>query len=180
MLADRILSEESLTTWMYLDTANPPVVTCGVGHALFTIKDCLALPWDQPKAVVLQEYWVIASKPPDYIAEWYEQFTTSRLTEIFVRELLDRDIERQVKILRCQFPRYQEYPEPAQEALSEMAFNLGGDFPKAWPQFSQSVRNEDWFQAAACCHRKDISDQRNRDTSTLFLAASGQELPPAA
>jgi hypothetical protein len=42
MLADRILSEESLPTWMYLDTADPPVVTCGVGHALFILEDCLA------------------------------------------------------------------------------------------------------------------------------------------
>ena len=177
MLADRILSEESLTTWMYLDTASPPVVTCGIGHALFTIEDCLALPWDQPRNVVRQDYQTIAGKPPGYRAEWYRQFTTSRLTEIFARALLDRDIERQVKILRGHFPRYGEYPEPAQEALDDMAFQLGGNFPRTWPQFSQSVRNEDWSRAAACCHRKDISEQRNRDTAALFLAASEQESP---
>ena len=180
MLANRILSEEALTTWMYLDTANPPVVTCGIGHALFTIEDCLELPWDHPRNVVRQDYQTIAGKPPGYRAEWYEQFTTARLPEILVRELLDRDIERQVKILCCHFLRYREYPEPAQEALGDMAFQLGGNFPRTWPQFSQSVRNEDWSRAAACCHRKDISEQRNRDTAALFLAASEQELPPAA
>ena len=180
MLADRILSEESLTTWMYLDTANPPVVTCGIGHALFTIEDCLALPWDHPQDVVRQDYQTIAAEPPGYRAEWYEQFTTSRLAEIFLHELLERDIERQVKILRCHFLRYREYPEPAQEALDDMAFQLGGNFPRTWPQFSQSVRNEDWERVAACCHRKGISEQRNRDTADLFLAASEQESPSAA
>jgi hypothetical protein len=180
MLADRILSEESLTTWMYLDTADSPVVTCGIGHALFILEDCLALPWNQPKTVVQQDYQTIAGKPPGYRAEWYEQFTTSRLTETFVRGLLDRDIDRQVKILRCHFVRYKEYPESAREALEDMAFQLGGNFPRTWPQFSQAVRNEDWSRAAACCHRKNISEQRNRDTAALFLAAAEQESPSAA
>jgi len=180
MLADRILSEESLITWMYLDTADPPVVTCGIGHALFILEDCLALPWNQPKTVVQRDYQTIAGKPPGYRAEWYRQFTTARLAEIFVRDLLERDIERQIKILRCHFHRYRDYPEPVQEALGDMAFQLGGNFPRTWPQFSQSVRNEDWARAAAYCHRKDISDQRNRDTSALFLAAAERELPPAA
>jgi GH24 family phage-related lysozyme (muramidase) len=180
MLADRILSEESLTTWMYLDTADRPVVTCGIGHALFILEDCLALPWNQPKTVVQQDYQTIAGKPPGYRAEWYKQFTASRLTETFVRDLLERDIDRQVKILRGHFVRYREYPEPAREALGDMAFQLGGNFPRTWPQFSQSVRNEDWSRAAACCHRKNISEQRNRDTAALFLAASEQESPSAA
>jgi hypothetical protein len=180
MLADRILSEESPTTWMYLDTADPPVVTCGIGHALFILEDCLALPWNQPKAVVERDYQTIAGKPPGYRAEWYEQFTTARLTGIFVRELLEQDIARHVSILRGQFPRFKDYPPEAQEALADMAFNLGGNFPKTWPLFSRAVRNEDWEMAAACCHRKDISDQRNQDTSALFLAASERELPPAA
>src|ERR1019366_10653309 len=94
MLADRILSEESPTTWMYLDTADPPVVTCGIGHALFILEDSLALPWNQPKAVVERDYQTIAGKPPGYRAQWYEQFTTARLTGIFVRELVLEDEQR--------------------------------------------------------------------------------------
>ena len=171
MLADRILSEESLTTWMYLDTANPPVVTCGIGHALFIAQDCLALPWNQPQATVLHDYRSILEKPAGYKATWYERFTTSRLPDAFVHELLERDIERQVKILRGQFPRYKNYPEPVQEALADMAFQLGGAFPKTWPNFSRAVRNEDWTMAAAQCHRKGASEERNRATATLFLSA---------
>ena len=170
MLADRILSEESLTTWMYLDTADPPVVTCGVGHALFILEDCLALPWNQPKAVVERDYQIIAGKSSGYRAEWYQQFTTARLTGIFVRELLERDIARQVSILRGQFPHFKGYPPEAQEALADMAFNLGGNFPKTWSKFSQAVRNEDWAQAAASCHRKGISDKCNQETAALFLS----------
>jgi len=180
MLAYRILSEESLTTWMYLDTANPPVVTCGIGHALFTIEDCLALPWDRPEIIVRQDYQTIAGKPPGYRAGWYEPFSTARLTEIFVRELLEQDIDRQVRILRGQFPRYREYPDSVQEALADMAFQLGGRFPKTWPKFSQAVRNEDWEGAAAECSRQGTSEKRNQETAALFLAASDRELPPAA
>src|ERR1035441_7242603 len=180
MLADRILSEESLKTWMYLDTGNPPVVTCGIGHALFTVEDCLALPWDRPETVVRRDYGIVASQPPGYLADWYQQFTTCRLNDFFLHELLERDIDRQVKILRGQFPRFKEYPEKAQEALSEMAFNLGGNFPKKWPRFSQAVRNQDWAQAAAECHREGVSGQRNKETAKLFLSALEEELPPAA
>jgi hypothetical protein len=171
MLADRILAEEGETTWMYLDTADPPVVTCGIGHALFILEDCLALPWNQPAATVSHDYRGIAGKPPGYKAEWYRRFTTARLTDIFVCELLEQDIERQVRILRGQFPHFKDYPAEAQEALSDMAFQLGGNFPKTWPLFSRAVRNEDWKQAAASCHRKGISEKRNKETMELFLSA---------
>jgi hypothetical protein len=178
-LADRLLSE-GLTTWMYLDTADKPVVTSGVGHAIFTLEDCLALPWNQPEAVVRKDYVTISAKPKGYKASWYAQFTTSRLAESFVREQEQRDTDREVKILRGQFPRYKQYPEPVQEALADMAFQLGGSFPKHWPQLSQAVRNEDWARAALCCHRKGASDERNRETAQLFLKAANEELPPAA
>ena len=53
-----------------------------------------------------------------------------------------------------------------------MCYNLGvGGLPK-FHQLLAAVDSGQWTTAAAQCHRKGISDARNRETANLFLQAA--------
>ena len=68
-------------------------------------------------------------------------------------------------------PKWNTYAEPAQEALFDMAFNLGLGGLKKFPHMLRAVDAGDWATAAAQCHREGISEERNRATAALFLQA---------
>jgi hypothetical protein len=178
-LADRLIEEEQLVCWLYLDTSKPPVVTCGVGHALHTVDDALALPWDHPADQVRADWAAILAAPPGRIARTYAWRTESRLPEAFVRELLERDIADARAGWHRHFPHYDHFPAGPSEALDDLAFNLGPNWPvelragiPVWPHLTAAVNAEDWPAAAANCHRRDVSDKRNADTAALFASAS--------
>jgi GH24 family phage-related lysozyme (muramidase) len=168
---DDIIADEGLTTWMYLDTAAPPVVTCGCGHAMFSLSDCLALPWDQPVAAVTWDFGAVQAAAPGRLAVSYASLTKSRITEDFARQLAQQDLDGQVAILRKGFPRYDGLPAAARAAISDMAFNLGGSFLSKWPKLRAALLAADWTAAAENCHRKGISDARNQATAALFMQA---------
>lgn len=171
-LVDQLLTEEGVVLHMYLDCAVHPNVTCGVGHALFTVEDALALKWNVKDEQVRADYAFVHSAPPNRIASWYAQFSQARLTPEFVRELLEQDIAKEVARLKRHYPSFDTYPDAAREALSDMAFNLGGNFPLQWPNFTAAVLAGNWKLAALRCHRKPpVNDARNKATAELFLRA---------
>jgi GH24 family phage-related lysozyme (muramidase) len=172
---DDIISFEGLTTWLYLDTADPPVVTCGIGHALFSLADCLALPWDQPAAAIQWDFKAVQAAAPGRLASWYATLTKSRLEADFVRQLAQQDLDARVATLRKGFPQYDGLPAPAREALQDMVFNLGGSFLGKWPKLRTALLSGNWSAAAANCHRIGISDARNAATAALFTESG----PPA-
>jgi GH24 family phage-related lysozyme (muramidase) len=171
-LINRILSEEGLTTFMYLDTAEPPVVTVGVGHALSNVEAALKLPWDQPESQVRVDFAAVLSAPRGYRAAFYEQFSKSRLSEAFVRELLEREIDEQIFVVKTYFSGYDSFPEPARIAIADMAFNLGGGFPRKFPSFTAAVLQGNWDRAAEHCHRSGIAEERNEKTAALLRQAA--------
>lgn len=168
-LIDKLLEEEGITTWMYKDSKD--IVTCGVGHALFTVENALVLPWNQTPVAIKCDYDAVKAAPGGYRASWYASLTKSRLAPEYVHQLLEADIDANIVILRKYFPYYGSYPKPAQLALADMAFNLGGHFPKAWPKLRDAVTTHDWCKAADECHRQGISQARNTRTQELFKSA---------
>jgi len=97
-----------------------------------------------------------------------------------IDEVNAADIERFEDALRAQLPAWDTYPEPAQLALFDMAFNLGvsGLFRK-FPKMIAAVRARDWATAAAQCHRNGIQDARNEETADLFRQADGFPVTPS-
>jgi GH24 family phage-related lysozyme (muramidase) len=68
-------------------------------------------------------------------------------------------------------PNWHSYPGPAQEALFDMAFNLGLGGLLKFPTLLKAVNEGDWATAAAQCHRRGIQNARNQATAALFLQA---------
>jgi Ca2+-binding RTX toxin-like protein len=68
------------------------------------------------------------------------------------------------------FPDFDEYPLKVQEAIFDMAYNLGGF--GAFPTFSAAVRRQDWVTAARESNRPQVGELRNRVVRELFLSAA--------
>ncbi len=161
---------EGRTTWMYKDIAG--VVTCGIGHALFSALDAMVIEWDQPKAQINADWIAVHDAPTGHIASWYEPLTRSRLSSKVVEELLSADMINVRTVIEIYFPDFNKFPSSAQEAIQDMAFNLGPHFPKDWPKFAACVLRHDWNGAADECVRRGISEARNKATQLLFQEAA--------
>ncbi|HEY7392294.1 MAG TPA: hypothetical protein VH640_27495, partial [Bryobacteraceae bacterium] len=85
--------------------------------------------------------------------------------------LATADIERFQEALTKTFPQWSTFPEPAQEALFDMAFNLGIAGLHKFPKLLAGVNSQNWEIAAAECQRQGISEARNQETASLFRRA---------
>ena len=126
---EELIGEEGLTTFMYLNTSKPPHRDLRSGHAIFDIDKTLALPWVQPAARVRAGYAAVKGAPRGMKAALYASFTKSRLTEAFVRELLEQDIEREIAILKRYFLQYEQLPCPRSASSGRYGLHPGWGTP---------------------------------------------------
>jgi len=124
---------------------------------------------------VQSDYQAVAAAPLGQAATAYQHLTKCRLGDADVEALVAADVAKFEAELASALPKWNSYPEPAQEALFDMAFNLGMAGLMKFPAMLKAVNEGDWATAAAQCHRKGIQDARNQATAALFLQA-GQVL----
>jgi GH24 family phage-related lysozyme (muramidase) len=174
-----LIENEGNVEYLYLDTVGR--VTVGVGHMVaeagaaqqigFITRDT-----SQPATAqrIFEEFSNVARQRPAMAAGEYRQFTQLIMTPAAVDALLDKDIEGMEAGVRANFQNYNSYPGPAQDALLDMAFNLGVHGLVAhFPHLKAAAEAQDWNTCAAQCHRNGIGDARNQKTAALFQMAAG-------
>lgn len=183
-LKQRLERLEGRIPHMYLDTADPPQVTVGVGHMISAAEIRLPAtnyrfehfdgsPANQQE--IKGNIAAVRAAPPGKAAGFYRNFTLLTLPNTEIDRLLDADIQTRLEALRITFPRFDQWPEPAQEAVFDMAFNLGlAGLLQKFPNCTKHIRDQEWLLAARICHRMGISENRNQETRNLFLAAATQ------
>jgi GH24 family phage-related lysozyme (muramidase) len=149
-------------------------VTTGAGHAMLSVEDALSLPWmigdrSATEEEVRAAYAKVAAAPLGYRASWYARLTLLRLPSPFVDELTLADIDGFTYRLSVQIPGFDLLPEPVQEALFDMGYNLGLAGLTKFKKLLAAVGRQDWHAAAAQCRRLGISEERNSETAQLFL-----------
>lgn len=174
-IVTRTLGFEGSCAWMYLDTATPPRVTCGAGHALFSAADSLLLPWRagaQPAqaTAVRSDYLAVQTAPAGHTAGFYEPLTVCRLTDADIRAMLQADIIGRLAVVRKHFlPQFDALPDGVQGALVDMIVNCGPYFLSRWPKLFAAIKAGDWSEAAVQSHREPpVSAERNAATAKLF------------
>lgn len=162
---------------MYIDQNAPPVVTCGIGHALFKSTDAIALPFHRSIDGVKADPSLIAViwsklkyQPPPYKTMHDISLV---LSDDAIDALAIQDATRFEPIMSRTFPSFGMYPEDVQLALWDMVWQCGS-FVK-WPNFTAAVKSSNWEEAARQCNRPQASKSRNDDTRALFLAAAQQD-----
>jgi GH24 family phage-related lysozyme (muramidase) len=174
IVLERLKSFEGFVPYMYRCTGG--AVTAGIGHALLTSADAAGLGWEisgrpaSPEEIA-GDFEKVAAATKGLPAAQYEPLSAGRLPDASVTSLAVADIERFEAALMKTFPQWSSYPEPAQEALFDMAFNLGIAGLHKFPKLLAAVDSRNWEIAAAECQRQGISEARNQQTAALFHQA---------
>ena len=171
---DRLRGFEGCVSYLYRCTGGE--VTIGIGHALADAAAAAQLAWviaERPAlpGEVQADYAKVAAAPKGMLAAKYAPLTQCRLDQDTINQLADADIAYFESRLAARFPGWNTFPEPAQQALFDMAFNLGTAGLSKFPKMLAAVNAGDWETAAAECERQGISKQRNQATAALFLQA---------
>ena len=153
-------------------------VTVGIGHAIETPADAAALAWSingRPAAAAeIQSDWAaIDAAQMNLAATAYAPLTQCRMASADITAMVAADVARFEAKLAAALPNWSTYPEPAQEALFDMGFNLGVDGLLKFHNLLAAVDAGQWAEAAAQCHRKGIGESRNAATAALFQQAAG-------
>lgn len=180
---------EDVISHMYLDTVGK--VTIGTGHLVPSaaaagtlLMKVAATGKAATPAQKKAEYAEMKKQEPGKKASYYEQFTMLAMDAAESDALLLADLMRSEGDLKSIFSGYASFPAAAQEALVDMAFNLGKTKFLKYADLIAACNAADWKTAAAECHRNGIPQDRNDEIRLLFESLApkpdAQELAQAA
>jgi GH24 family phage-related lysozyme (muramidase) len=178
-LKEMLVENEGRISHMYLDTVGR--VTIAVGHMIPSVAEAQNLSMQvrasgaaASAAQIASDFNRVQAQQMGMSAERYRQFTALDMADADIDELLNQDIAGMESGLQQHLAGYSGFPEPAQDALLDMAFNLGvNGLLKKFPKLIAAATAQDWNTCAAQCQRAGISDNRNQKTKALFLQAAG-------
>ena len=173
-----LIQNEGRVEHMYLDTVGN--VTVGVGHLLASVERAQLLPFNNrstgapwSSSEVSDEWNTIKAQKPAMVASYYRQFTSLDMESADIDNLLSSDIAEMEAGVSNNFAGYGDYPNSPQDALLDMAFNLGVGGLAKYKRLHAAAEAKDWGTCATECHRKGIPDARNQRTAELFRAGVG-------
>jgi GH24 family phage-related lysozyme (muramidase) len=172
----RIESFEGRVPHLYLCTGGD--VTIGIGHAILNAANAATLSFSlDGRAATADEITAdwgrVSAAEKGKVALAYQALTQCRMSDDDINALIASDLQSFTAQLAQALPNWGNYPEPAQEALFDMGFNLGIHGLLKFKNMLAAVDAGKWNDAAAHCHRLGIGDARNRQTANLFLRAAG-------
>jgi len=141
-------------------------VTVGVGHL---VKDAAVA---QQLGFTPAEFAVVAAAPVGMRASGYASFTKTRMSDAAIDALLDSDVSAFIGQLKRALPEFDSLPDSVQEAVFDMAYNLGIGGLLKYHHLMDALLKQDFKACAAECHRNGISEARNNETAALFLKAA--------
>lgn len=176
---------EGRLPYMYLDrrkdeAGNPaPVVTTGIGNALFSIGASLVLPWkrrnDGSAATSLEiatAYQAVEARKD--LAEKggraFADVTSIYLDDDAIDHLVDAKLSSNELVLVSRFPDFAQWPADAQLGALSMAWMMGPRF--AFPKFAAAAREGEFETCAVECFVPHADPLRNNANEHLFLSAA--------
>ena len=165
--------------FMYLDTVGK--VTVGIGHMIPDVPSAQAIPFisrGTGAAAAADEietdFEAVTAAVKGQLPSAYQGITSLNLpTGWATQDASQRLLNEFLPPLKTQYPGYGGYPQPAQEALLDMIYNLGAGGLAKYKQLKAAVQAGDWQEASAQSHRNGIQASRNTWTAQQFLAAAG-------
>jgi len=154
-------------------------VTVGIGHAIPGPAESAQIQWEIAGQAAFgsqaqADFEKVAAAPKGMLAATYAALTQCRLSDDNIQRLVDGDVQNFETRLAASFAKWNSYPEPVQEALFDMAFNLGIGGLKKFVKLLQAVDAGDWETAARESQRQGIGQARNNATADLFRQATGK------
>ena len=173
-------------------------VTTGIGNKLANAQEAIALPWQHKAtglpatpAEIRTAFERVQSMSSEFrgadpsatnpfSARHYEKVSDLVLPDGVASQLVVDRLEKDfLKGLRTLFPGFDDYPQPAQRALVDMAYTLGvNGLETKFPRLVTACRERKFADAAGHSERKvkanrgRTGDERNVATRNLLLEAA--------
>lgn len=174
-LVDTLLEWEGEVNWLYLDVRSLP--TTGIGNLVKTVEQSLKLPWERADGSaalaeeVKQDFIRVSNMKPGLPAKRYKTDQALLLAPKYVRALAARRLgEEFLPGIRKSFTDFDNYPEPAQECLVDLAYNLGVNGLSKFSHLRAYCAAGNWKAAAGACKVSTSRDERNDWRRDKFLA----------
>jgi GH24 family phage-related lysozyme (muramidase) len=179
-----IRNSESTFAHMYLDSVNK--VTVATGHMIPDAASAArikmyrygtgAVATDLEKKAEWNAIRKLSNGLPknNNTAKYYKAFVKLYVSQPEADSLLDADLDKSMRILRANYPKFGTFPEDAQVAMIDMAYNLGNRIHSKFKTFTAVINNPkgpNWKLAAKNSKRPQLSAQRNKEVYNLFMAA---------
>jgi GH24 family phage-related lysozyme (muramidase) len=173
-----IAPSEGSKSFMYLDTKG--LVTVGIGNMLPSAAAACALAFVDratqaraSSAAIEADYQAVSQQSKAKVANFYRQFTKLDLPDAEIDRLFAQRVAGFQNELRSKYAAYDTFPDSAQLAMLDMAFNLGTFALKnKWPKLNAAIDSGDWSAAATECIRPEANAARNAATVALFQQAA--------
>jgi len=175
-----IVPSEGNISFMYLDTRG--YVTVGIGNMLPSGSDAVELPFlnrtTQNKATsaeIAADFDAVSQQTKGMAANYYRKYTNTDLSDVAINNLFRNRVYEFQQALAVAYPIYDSYPNSAQLALLDMAFNLGvGALKAKWPKLNAAIASADWEGASVESFRPEAKATRNAKIKALFEDAAAE------
>jgi hypothetical protein len=179
---DRLEPFEGRVPWMYLDSAAHPNVTCGVGYLLSNADAACSLPFvhldgETPATIdeIRADFHRVISLPGGLRASAYKG--PLRLSQADIDAEGFRRLRGFLKGLPGVFPGFEGFPDGVQQALLDLAWNVGLGGLAKWSHLCAACNSvpPNWEMAAANCRTANPShnpqrEHRNDWRSSCFVS----------
>jgi hypothetical protein len=107
------------------------------------------------------------------VNQYLKDNTLEEISQQQQKDLFDLTYGRMEAAVKDKFADYAKYPPSAQEALTDMAYNLGvNGLRTKFPKFVEDVRKQEWDKAAQESKRKGVGAERNQAVRKLLEQAA--------
>ena len=176
---------EGYLTYMYLDALG--YASTGAGNLIDPSGLALSLPWKNPDGSLASQDQILSawnavdalrsdpkgqrqtSGPATHYGQAFAGYTTIRLDDEGILQLVDRQIAANEAMLRKYFPNYDSLPADAQMAILSMSWAMGAGFPRTFTQFTAAVNNNDFATAKANADFRGVGVQTRIDADKQML-----------
>ena len=176
---DDLIRWEGSVPHMYRDTLG--YVTVGVGNLVHDGLDAVSLPFlvDGDRRATPEEigddFLRVIALAKGMPARAYRAPNPPRveLSQASIGDLLRNRLDREfLPGIRRLLPDFDSYPEPAQSALVDLAFNVGVSGLSTFSHLVSACRGRNWASAAQSCHVKGVREERHDWRVEKFIEAS--------
>lgn len=178
----RLRRLEGCIPWMYRDSGRGEV-TCAIGQMIPSVSFALTLPWHidtrpaTPEEITI-DFAEVQAAPAGKPSSFYASLTRCRLEENDMTALANQRIAELTAEIGMRLPMFPSFPEPVQQAVFDMAYNLGlYKFMATYTRFQSALKAGDWSAAAAESRRDGIGDSRNNEIAALIRSAATAPQP---
>lgn len=170
-----LCENEGLEHYLYLDSANPPQITVGIGHLLSTLTDAQLLPFlftasnEAATKEQIADGWNTLKSQARTSGGKLTRYLGLYLPSQAIDDLLSADLIHFDAYLHATFKEFDSYPQNCRMACYDICYNVGSLV--GFPKLRMAVVAKDWETAAVESHRQGIGDDRNTRTADLFKSA---------